>query len=69
MVLHMHGTHTHVVGDRVEDGKEVSHVFQREDRVEHFALFAMMVSYRAQSETLVFQFQRTFKDENGSTQC
>ena len=57
------------MSDRVEDGKEVSHMFQREDRVEHLALFAMMVSYRAQSETEVFQFQRTFKDENSSTQC
>ena len=69
MVLHMHGTYTHVVGDRVEDGKEVSHVFQREDRVEHPALFAMMVSYRVRNEKEVFQFQRTSKDENRSTQC
>ena len=46
-----------------------THVLGGEYRVQHLALFAMMVSYRAQSETEVFQFQRTFKDENSSTQC
>ena len=38
------GKYSHLVGDWVDDRGDVAHVGGREDRVEHLALFLVMVT-------------------------